>query len=134
MLSIAFTISIIIVIKMRSYSTLRQQPMRLSSTYDTGTSIRQFSTALFHNPVENFAGGHLKNWHKALLYHIIHQNVADFWDLASTYDTFWRIKCYMYKKIHCIKCTYLFSRIFARLRRVLVARFIIGQGECRRFF
>jgi hypothetical protein len=28
--------------------------------------------------VENFAGGHLKNWHKALLYHIIHENVADF--------------------------------------------------------
>jgi hypothetical protein len=38
----------------------------------------EFSTALFHNPVENFAGGHLKNWHKAQLYHIIHENVADF--------------------------------------------------------
>ena len=34
---------------MRSYSTLRQQPMKLSSTYDTGTSIRQFSTTLWKN-------------------------------------------------------------------------------------
>jgi len=38
--------------------------------------------AVFHStfphPVENFAGGHLKNWHKAQLYHIIHQNVAIF--------------------------------------------------------
>ena len=38
--------------------------------------------AVFHStfphPVENFAGGHLKNWHKAQLYHIIHENVADF--------------------------------------------------------
>ena len=37
---------------MRSYCTLRQQPIRLSSTYDTGTSIPRH-TEVFHNLWKN---------------------------------------------------------------------------------
>ena len=82
MLSIAFTILFHIIVKMWSCCPLRQQSTDLSSTYDTmlgnpHSTIRQeFSTGFS-------TGGHLKDWHKALLYHIIHSNVADFWGVGK---------------------------------------------------
>ena len=129
MLSIAFTISIIIVIKMQSYSTLRQPTTDLSSTNDTGTGILSFPQVFPQHPP-----WYSTRYHKIHhMYHIIHQNVAGFWDLASTYDTFSGIKCYMYHIIQCIKSTYLFFKIYARLRRVLAVEINCWQGECRRF-
>ena len=61
------------------------------------------------------------------------KNSSTFDTLSSTYDTIWRIKCYMYKNIQCIKCTYLFPWFYARLRRVGFFRINCWQGECRSF-
>ena len=122
MLSIAFPISIIIVIKMRSYSTLRQPTTDLSSTYDTGTSIRQFSTALFHT-----------------LWKTLQE---DTWKIGTRHSCIiLYIKRYQISEIlqvHLIHCNVSFytltdSRNYANIRRVLVARFKSWQGECRSF-
>ena len=61
------------------------------------------------------------------------KNNSTFDILSSTYDTIWRIKCYMYQIIQCIKCTYLFPGFYARLRRVTFVEIISWQGECRTF-
>ena len=84
---------------------------------------RVFHRSQWYSSMYQKALGHLKDWHKALLYHIIHSNVAEFWDLASTYDT-----------SSCIKCTLTDSEIYAILRRVAILKNIIWQGECRTFY
>ena len=125
MFSISFIISISIVIKMRSYSTLRQQTTDLSSTYDTGTGIprhMEFSTALFHTLWKTLQEDTWKigTRHSCIILYISRYQISEI------------------LQVHLIHCnvsfyTLTFPGIFANIRRVLVARFIIGQGECRSF-
>ena len=124
MLSIAFTISIIIVIKIWSYSTLRQPTTDLSSTYDT----------MPPNP-------HMEVFHSTFP-HLWKTLQEDTWKIGTRHSCIiLYIQMYQISEIlqvHLIQFDVSFytltsSRNYANIRRVGFFRINCWQGECRLF-
>ena len=121
MLSIAFTILLHIIIKMWSYSTLRQQSTDLSSTYDT----------MLRNPHRSFPQvfpqanpWYSTRYHKIhTMYHIIHPNVAEIWGVGKY---IWYMRTYHFIHWQILKSMlYLGGRQFFKI--------LYGRGRVEHF-
>ena len=140
MFSISFTISIIIVIKIWSYSTLRRPSTDLSSTYDTmpENPHMEFSTAFFHNLWKTLqedtweigTPGTVVSYYtlKGIRFLRFFQVQMIHSDVSNVTWTFWCIKLYMYQMIH-----RLFQYFLIDLGGWVFSELIHGRGSVEDF-
>ena len=124
MLSIAFTILFLIIVKIWSYSTLRRQSTDLSSTYDTmlGNPHRSFPQH-FSTPCGKLCRGTPERLAQGTTVSYYTSKCSEFLRISQVHMIHEDVSFY----------TLTDSEIYAILRRVLAVEINCRQGECRLF-